>query len=182
MTKTVTDVLRALRVEPGEETERHGELLHDGRGLHLDFGEGDQVFLVGVQRIIRRWLTLPPETTLGPVDGKMIAVRSVALANHVEVTLDAADDTAEGVGAADAGAALWPGDRVMREIRVSVSDDLSTVYRMVSAEAGGEEHPWRALTRFLPTPPPDATALDLTFSVGETSPVRMIMRISPEPH
>ena len=81
MAKTVIDVARALRLEPGDETEQHAELLHDGRWLHVDFGEEDQVFPVSVQRIFGRWLTLPPESTVGRIDGTVITVHSVAIAN-----------------------------------------------------------------------------------------------------
>lgn len=177
MAKTVTDVVRALRVEPGDETEQHVELLHDGRGLHVDFGEGDQVFLVSVRRILRRRLTLPSESTVGHVDGAVIAVRAVAIANHLEVTLDAVEPPERELPAPDTNATPWPGERVMREIRVVIKDEFSTAYRLVSAEAGGEEHPWRACLRFLPLPPTNATALDVDFTVGNGSRRHVVLRL-----
>jgi hypothetical protein len=180
MSKTVSDVVRALRVEPGDETERHAELLHDGRGLHVDFGEADQVFLVSVQRIPRRWLTVPSESTVGRIDGTVIAVHSVAIANHLEVTLDAVDAPEVAIPA-PSDARPWPGDRVMRKIHVAMSDERSTAYRLVSGEAGGEEHPWRACLRFLPLPPPNATVLDLNFSVGKASQLHMALRLVHAP-
>lgn len=181
MAKTVTDVVHALRVEPGDETERHADLLEDGRGLHVDFGEDDQVFLVSVRRILRRWLTLPSTSSVGRIDGTVITVQSASIANHLEVTLDAVEPPEWEIPAPGATATPWPGDRVMHEIEVAVSDGPSTAYRLVSAEAGGEEHPWRARLRFLPLPPTNATVIDLDVSVRQGPQLHMVLRLDQTP-
>ncbi len=50
---------------------------------------------------------------------------------------------------------------------LSVTDDLGTAYRGASGEAGGDDHPWRAVLRLRPAPPATATTLRLVITLPE---------------
>ena len=54
-------------------------------------------------------------------------------------------------------------------IHVTVTVDRDTVYRTSTAEAGGENSPWRFVHHFRPPPPPTATELHLTFQSEDGS-------------
>lgn len=137
-----------------------------GPGLvHLDYGDLEHVFLVQVTLVPRRQLLTAP-ALLGDLDGVPVSLTGVEVANHVSVVLEG-EPTGRGQSADTT--AGWPGERLMR-MHVAVTDDVGTTYTEATAEAGGEEHPWRAIRRYRPTPPPGAAHLrvHLTFAGGAT--------------
>jgi hypothetical protein len=145
-------------------------------GLHLDYGDGDRVFLVTVREVPRVPLALDGAVGLGDIDGVEVALVSVAVANHVEVGLDALPgpvrnertrlfEAARSVWetAASPVPPPWPAE-ALGPPEIELSDDVGTDYRRVSGETGGEGSPWASLWRFLPRPPEAAGSLTLALT------------------
>jgi hypothetical protein len=149
--------------------------------LHLDYGDDDRVFLVTVREIPRLRLALDDAVAVGEIDGVGVALVSVAVANHVEVRIDASPGPVrdqrtrlfQAARAAWETAAQpgtmpppWPAETLM-SLAIEVSDDVATDYRRVFAQAGGEDSPWASVWQFLPCPPEAAGRLNLALTVGE---------------
>ena len=148
--------------------------------VHVDYDDPEHVFLVTVSQVPRVHLPTgaPRVAELGGVEVRLV---DVELANHVSIVLTGtgpvADQQARQHAAAfDAWAATaadgrdddrpeWPASRLL-DVRYTVTDDVGTVYRLASGEAGGDDHPWRSVWRHLPTPPPDARQLRVVFAGG----------------
>ncbi|MCU7726298.1 hypothetical protein ODJ79_21425 [Actinoplanes sp. KI2] len=160
--------------------------LGDG-AIHLEFPEDDHVYLVTVRQIPRTVLPLDRPVALGELAGVPFQLVRVAVANHVEVTLDAAAgparDAALGAyqqlfrqweqdGDVDRHPPAWPAEQ-LRAVPSTVSDDVGTVYRFQSGEAGGPGTEFRARSNYLPTPPAGATALSLRFTPRDGAPVEV---------
>ncbi|MEV6926153.1 hypothetical protein AB0M46_16880 [Dactylosporangium sp. NPDC051485] len=56
----------------------------------------------------------------------------------------------------------WPAIHLL-EIRQTVTDNIGTHYTLASATGGGERHPWRYVSNYLPVPPEQASSLRLSF-------------------
>jgi hypothetical protein len=110
----------------------------------------------------------------------------VAVANHVEVILDAAPGPARDAALAAFGegyrrwqrdddqgrAPVWPAEQ-LATISMTVVDDLGTVYRRESGEAGGHGTGFRSRCNFLPTPSAAAGWLTLRFTPPAGTPVEV---------
>jgi hypothetical protein len=66
----------------------------------------------------------------------------------------------------------WPAEQ-LGSIRITVDDDLSTVYRRESGEASGHGTELRSRWNFLPTPPAAAARLTLRFTPQRAPPVEV---------
>ncbi|MGY1844015.1 hypothetical protein [Modestobacter sp. SYSU DS0875] len=146
--------------------------------MHVDFGDPDHVFLATVTRVPRIHLPTgdPVVAELGSVE---VRLTDVELANHVTIVLEGTGPVAEEqVRAYTDAFTTWgaapqhleappsaPGER-LSALRYWVTDDVGTAYSVSTGEFGGSEHPWRALLRFLPTPPADARRLQITVGDG----------------
>lgn len=101
----------------------------------------------------------------------------VALANHIELTLDAEPSASreaalddyrkrftqwERRSEASAPSPPWPAES-LTQIVAAVSDDVGTSYRRTSGKAGGPDTEWEVHWSFLPSPPPEARKLKLHF-------------------
>ncbi|WP_436533611.1 hypothetical protein [Actinoplanes sp. HUAS TT8] len=147
---------------------------------HADFHDDpDNVYLVTVRQVPRVTLPLDGPVVVGEAGGVRALLVKVALANHVEVTLDAEDSPAARATADERRAAWlawaeqpggdppsWPGE-VFMHFPIAVTDDLGTVYRFTTGAGGGEDTPWRSHRNFLPVPPPQARRLTIGFPAGE---------------
>jgi hypothetical protein len=112
------------------------------------------------------------------------SVRGGAVANHVEVTLDAALGPARDAALAAFGEGYrrwervddqsrppaWPAEQ-LGTISITVVDDLGTVYRRESGGAGGHGTEFRSRWNFLPTPPAAAVWLTLRFTPQAGTPL-----------
>jgi len=173
---SLEDVVRALfRGRTDIPQPRHVQRL--GAGVfHLDHEDPDHVYLVTIREIPRVELPLDHPVVVGPVGGVPAQLVRVAIANHVELRLDAVPGPAQDAALREftdrfeewsrAGTheppPAWPAEEFAR-IRVSVSDDLGTPYRISSGQSGGTGTEWEVRWSFLPTPPPQATRLTLRF-------------------
>ncbi|MEJ5947007.1 hypothetical protein WDZ17_17065 [Pseudokineococcus basanitobsidens] len=161
---------------------QYQELLAPGV-VHVDYADPDHVFRVTVEQVERRRLTVPA-TAAAQLADITVRVSAVTADTHLSLHLEGTGAAADAVAAEHqrafqswensyrpgtpmAAPPAWPADRLMREVRVHVSDDVGTNYRFASGEAGGHDNPWKALRRYLPAPPPDATALDLVLAVAD---------------
>jgi hypothetical protein len=159
--------------------------------LHLDYGDGDHVFLVTIREVPRVPLTLDQAVRVGDIDGVEVALASVAIANHVEIGLDALPGPirnerthlfqaarASWEAAAQPGSVPppWPAES-LRPLVIGLSDDVGTDYRHVSGESGGEDTPWAAIWRFLPRPPEAAGQLRLAFTAPGQATVDIELRL-----
>jgi len=148
-----------------------------GPGLvHLDYGDLEHVVRVEVTLVPRRQLLTAP-VLVGELDAVPVSVVGLEVANHVSVVLEGQPADAERGAASPAG---WPGEKLM-VVHVAVTDDVDTVYSMAAGEAGGEEHPWRAIQRYRPAPPPGAAHLRVELSVpGGTAPSVLTLTLAQE--
>jgi hypothetical protein len=148
-----------------------------GPGLvDVDYGDPEHVFLVTVTRVPR--VHLPTGSpSVAELDGVQVRLVDVELANHVTVVLEGAGPLADqqsqqyaaafeawaAAGGRDGEPPSWPAER-LADLPYRLSDDVGTVYRMSSGEAGGGDHPWRSVWHHLPTPPSDARLLRIEFA------------------
>ena len=172
---------------------RYQELLAPGV-VHVDYADPDHVFRVTVEQVDRRRLTVP-STAAAQLADITVRVSAVTADTHLTVNLEgtgaAADAVAAehhrafqdwqssyGPGTPMAAPPPWPSNRLMDEVHVHVSDDVGTEYRFASGEAGGHDTPWTAIRRYLPAPPPDATALDLVLVVADQPDVHVTLPLT----
>jgi hypothetical protein len=150
------------------------------------YNDYDHVFLVSVQEVPRQGLPFDRPLVVGGVDDVQIVLKDVAIANHVELLLDAEEGQGK-VAAIEAYRAeherwmatapdgvppVWPATRLM-EIAVNVVDDVGTDYQQSTGRAGGEGMEWELQLTFLPAPPTQARHLYLDFASPEAEPVRL---------
>jgi hypothetical protein len=136
-----------------------GKLLLADGVVHVDFGDPDQVFLVSVVQVPRVRLPVG-QVALGEVDGVTVHLVEASTANRLELVI-------EGRGQEGIDVPGWPAERLMA-VPTAVTDDVGTTYRFTSAEAGGEDRPWRAIELFRPVPPPDAAMLTIDYGGQRT--------------
>ena len=172
MPKPLRELLAALEVEHRGEPELHVVLIEessDAARYEVDYGAEDEVFDLAVTRVRRRRLGVPDPAVVARLEGVDVSLVSVALADQVEVTLDAGT-----VGPSpSSGWEAWPAELITRGVTMTLADDAATRYRFTHGEAGGESHPWRVHRRFLPLPPPRATVLRLGFTTADHPPVTL---------
>ncbi|KUL28864.1 hypothetical protein [Actinoplanes awajinensis] len=151
---------------------------------HAEFlDDPDHAYLVTVERVPRVRLPLSnPVLAAETHDGVRALLTDVAIANHVEVTLDAEATPATRAAVTAYRAAFeawatspdrdhppsWPGETLMH-LPVTVTDDLGTSYRMSSGHGGGDGAEWRAHHKFLPRPPAAARLLTIHLPAGATT-------------
>lgn len=165
---------------------RHVERLDQGT-YHLDYHDSDRVYLLTVRQVLRVRLPFERPYVVGEVDGVRAQLVQVAVANHVEVALDAEQGPARQAALANYVACFeewaqrgdregWP-PRCPAErfavLRPHVSDDIGTPYRFASGQAGGTGTEWEATWRFLPAPPVEARLLTLRFSSPGAPPIAL---------
>ncbi|MEV1328621.1 hypothetical protein AB0J20_03480 [Micromonospora costi] len=176
----IEDVIRSLLFRRPSEPPPAGsvERLADGT-FHLDHHDPDHVYLLTVREVPRVPLPVEGPTEVGEFDGVRAHLVRVALANHVEVTLDAEPGPARETASRDFAIRYeewgrradgdppppWPAER-FRRLVPGLSDDTGTAYRLASGQAGGTGTEWEVRWSFLPTPPPAARRLTLRFSPG----------------
>lgn len=152
------------------------QLLDEGL-VHADFYDPDWVFLVRVTQVSRVALTVP-DTRVARVDGVDVYLVGASIDNYLTLVLEgrkppggqlghehavATQDWAAPAAAGGVGQPpRWPAERLAR-IEVTVTDDQGSAYQMSSAEAGGEDSPWRFVQHFRATPPPTAATLFVRF-------------------
>jgi hypothetical protein len=161
--------------------------LGDGM-VHVEYPGDDYVYLVTVQQVPRTVLPLERPIAVGEAQGVPVQLVRVAVANHVEVTLDAASGPARDAALAafeevyrrwerDDGRGRppsWPAEHLAL-IPITVSDDLGTVYRREAGEAGGRGTEFRSRWNFLPVPPAAAAELTLRFTPPAGPPVEVTL-------
>jgi hypothetical protein len=160
-----------------------------GEGMvHLEYDGDDYVYLVTVQQVPRTVLPLARPIAVGEAQGVPVQLMRVAVANHVEVTLDAASGPARDAALAAFEAVYrqweqddgqgqppsWPAEQ-LAATPMTVSDDLGTVYRPESGEAGGRGTEFRSRRNFLPLPPAAAAELTLRFTPPTGQPVEVTL-------
>ncbi|WBB68830.1 hypothetical protein [Micromonospora sp. WMMD812] len=175
------DVIESLLFRPGRpeplSVARSVERLDDGT-FHVDYDDADHVYLVTVRQVPRLQLPVERPLPVGEVAGVGAQLVRVAVANHVEVTLDAEPGAARAAATSDftarharweAEAAPgtapppWPAEQFGR-ITITLSDDVGTRYRVASGQDGGPGTEWTVRRSFRPTPPVTARRLTLDFS------------------
>ena len=159
----------------GASEARHAERLGAGR-VHLEFDEDDHVFLVEVTQVPRRHLLQTAPVDVGRFGDVQVQLVDVVLDNRLSVVLEGRP--AAGQGPDGPGERRWSADELM-QIGLILTDDLGTCYTTWTAESGGETHPWRAVRRFLPTPPADATVLHITLRTDSAA--RAVVLSLPSP-
>jgi hypothetical protein len=195
----IADVTNDLMASPeGADRLRHGRDRSAFRAapgvLHLDYGEDEGVFLVTVQQVPRIRLPLGAPVHVATVDGVGIALVSVALANHVEVRLDAlpgprqaeltgAFEAEHGAWAAaaqpDAMPPPWPAESCTA-LGIAVADDVGTAYVRAFGQAGGDGTPCETRATFRPQPPDEATSLILTFTAPDAEPATVTLPLQAD--
>ena len=143
----------------GASEARHAERLGAGH-VHLEFDEDDHVFLVEVTQVPRRHLLETAPVHVGRVGDVQVQLVDVVLDNRLNVVLEGRPAAGQSQDAP--GERGWPAHQLM-QIGLILTDDLGTCYTTWTAESGGETHPRRAVRRFLPTPPADATVLHIAL-------------------
>jgi hypothetical protein len=188
--RCMVDVRQATQIlvmaggrHPLRTSEMSKELIADG-AVHVDFGEPEQVFLLTVTAVPRRQLLHAPQVVaeMGDVEAWLVGLE---IANHVTLRLEG-----RGPGADQALQTYreahetwlanpqteppdWPATH-LPEILQTVTDDVGTHYTLASAAGGGERHPWRYVSNYLPVPPGQASSLRLSFEAhGQTSDVEV---------
>ncbi|RKS73731.1 hypothetical protein CLV35_2219 [Motilibacter peucedani] len=158
------------------------ELLADGL-VHADFDDPDWVYLVQVTQVPRVRLSVP-ESVVGHVEGADVYLVTASVANHLTLELIGREPAGEPILSEYVAASAtwhetfsrddpvdpprWPAER-LTEVSMTVTDDRGTAYRLGSAQAGGEDAPWRYIARFRPPTPPDARTLHLHFESPDGS-------------
>ncbi|WP_406038695.1 hypothetical protein OG799_26490 [Micromonospora sp. NBC_00898] len=187
-------VIRSLlfRHQPEPPPASSVERLGDG-ALHVDYHDPDHVYLVTVSQVPRIRLPLQRPLAVGEVGGVRAQLVQVALANHIEVTLDAEQGPSRQAGLSDfldryenwgqradpeSPPPQWPAEAFTRLIP-GVSDDIDTPYRLASGQAGGSGTEWEVHWSFLPTPPVEARLLTLRFSPPSGTPVKIDLPLPP---
>jgi len=184
---TLIDVVNSLFSAPAAQLHgRSMQALGDG-AIHVEFPEDDYVYLVTVRQVPRIVLPLKHPVGLGDVAGVPVQLVRVAVANYVEVILDAASglgrEAALSVfeqlyrqwdqdGDRERHPPAWPAEQ-LGAIPLAISDDMGTTYRNHSGEAGGQGTEFRARWNFLPSPPAQATTLTLRFTPRDSAPVEV---------
>lgn len=177
------------------EVGRRRSALRIQRGVvHLDFGDPDAVFRVTVQKVTRTRLTLDRPIDVGVFDDVTYALTDVAVANHIEVRVDAVPGPRQGELTASFQADYdrwarasppngmpppWPAESC--SLGIAVTDDVGTGYARQFGQVGGEDRPWETWAMFWPTPPPEATTITLTFTAPGRSPatVTLATKVAP---
>jgi hypothetical protein len=189
---TVTVVTSLINVvnslfDPRNRPPRGRAMQRLGDGMvHVEYPEDDYVYLVTVQQVPRTVLPLERPIAVGEPNRMPVQLIQVAVANHVEVTLDAAPGPARDAALAAFGEGYrrwerdddqgrppaWPAEQ-FGTISIAVVDDLGTVYRRESGEAGGHGTEFRSRWNFLPAPPAAAGWLTLRFTPQAGTPVEV---------
>ncbi|MFC3736731.1 hypothetical protein [Paractinoplanes deccanensis] len=160
-------------------------MLDDGV-VQVEYAGDDHVYLVTVRQIPRVALPLQGPVEAGEVSGVPVELVGVAVANHVEVTLDAARGAARDAALSafrqlyrrwehDKGRGeppSWPAEEI-GAIPMAISDDLGTVYRRHSGRAGGHGSEFEARWSYLPVPSAQASRLTLRFAPHGGDPVEV---------
>jgi hypothetical protein len=130
----------------------------------------------------------PPVADLVDIDGIMVIVRCVEIADTVTVRLTARRNHATDALDAEYLAAAWaetaiehrrrgadppvpprqPG-QPLAELNLTIADDAGTPYRCLGKEAGGTGTEWDATWRFAPSPPQDAREIRVVASDGDST-------------
>jgi hypothetical protein len=181
----LADVVGSLLFRRPEEPLPASTVERLGEGVfHLDYDDPDRVYLVTVRQVPRIRLPLERPVVVGEAAGVRAQLVGVALANHIEVALDAEEGPSRQAGLSDFMARYeewgrqagrepppsWPAEEFAR-IALSASDDVGTVYRHASGESGGSGTEWVVRRALLPTPPAQARRLTLHFSAPTGPPV-----------
>jgi hypothetical protein len=162
--------------KPSMPAGRHVERMDDDV-FHLDYGDSDRVFRVTVEQVARTALSFERPLFISIAGQVRAELMKVAVANHIEVDIDAEPGLARqaAIAAFNIGMEQWASRADPRSapppwpaeefatIQVQVSDDVSTRYSLCSGEHGGDGTEFLVRWRFRPTPPSTATRLTLSF-------------------
>jgi hypothetical protein len=184
---SLLEVVNSLFGPPGGPRHaRSMEVIGDGV-IHVEYPEDDHVYLVTVRRIPRIVLPLQGPLRVGALAGVPVQLVRIAVANHVQVILDAAPGPERDAALADfeqryrqweqdsnrnRQPPAWPAEQ-LSAIPIAIFDDLGTVYRSHSAEAGGHGTEFRSRRNFLPAPPQQAKRLTVQVTPSEGTPVEV---------
>jgi hypothetical protein len=181
------EVVNSLFGKPGGPRHaRSMEVIGDG-AVHVEYPEDDHVYLVTVRQIPRIVLPLQGPLMVGARAGVPVQLVRIAVANHVEVTLDATPGPERDATLADfeqryrqweqgdsrnRQPPAWPAEQ-FSAIPIAISDDLGTAYHRQSVEAGGHGTEFRSRWKFLPAAPELATRLTVRLTPSEGAPVEV---------
>lgn len=154
MPEDVDDFINEIFASSRHETPRRPKRTFrlDGDALAVDYGDEHHAFLVTVERVPRRRWKPEQPVRIGHVDGVDVDLTGVTVDNFVHVHLVAAptderdrltrtyNEAYEHWGATTKEARQEPPEDPasrLRQISITVSDDVGTVYVLHSGEFGG---------------------------------------------